>query len=115
MVIESNFVHTKRRPAALHPMGVKHKTYRSLNRKESIMKRIIAAVSFAALVVPAFSFAADTSAPYEKTQFDRMLPNIERAAPAEQASASSGPSSAADANLATGVWAHDHNFISPAE
>lgn len=79
------------------------------------MKRIIAAVSFAALAVPAFAFAADASAPYEKAQFDRMLPDVQVATPAEQASASSGPSSGTDANLATGVWAHDHNFISPAE
>ena len=79
------------------------------------MKRLIAAVSFAALVVPALTFAADTSAPYEKAQFDRMLPNVERATPAERASASSGPSSSADGELATGVWAHDHNFIAPAE
>ena len=71
------------------------------------MKRIITAVSFAALAVPAFAFAADASAPYEKTQFDRMLPDVEVAA--DPARASAGGS------LATGVWAQDHNFISPAE
>lgn len=79
------------------------------------MKRIIAAISFAVLAVPAFAFAADTSAPYEKTQFDRMLPNVENPVAAEQASASAGPSSAASGRLATGAWSHDHNFISPAE
>ena len=39
------------------------------------MKRIIAAAAFAVLAVPAFAFAADTSAPFEKSQFDRTLPN----------------------------------------
>jgi len=78
------------------------------------MKRIIAAVSFAALAVPAFAFAADASAPYEKAQFDRTLPNVEAAVAAEQG-ASAGPSNAAAGGLATGVWAQDHNFISPAE
>lgn len=87
----------------------------NLNQKEPIMKRIIAAVSFAVLAVPAFAFAADASAPYEKTQFDRMLPNIGNAVSAEQADASAGPSSAASGSLATGVWSQDHNFISPAE
>jgi hypothetical protein len=87
----------------------------SLNEKEPTMKRIIAAVSFAVLAVPAFAFAADASAPYEKAQFDRMLPNIESAVPAEQAAASAGSSSAASGSLATGVWSQDHNFISPAE
>lgn len=79
------------------------------------MKRVIAAVSFAALAVPAFAFAADASAPYEKAQFDRTLPNVEAAVAAERAGASAGTSSAAAGNLATGVWAQDHNFISPAE
>lgn len=79
------------------------------------MKRIIAAVSFAALAVPAFAFAADASAPYEKAQFDRMLPNVEAAVATGQSDASAGTSSAAAGNLATGVWAQDHNFVSPAE
>jgi hypothetical protein len=89
---------------------------KSQNAKESIMKRIIAAVSFAALAVPALTFAADTSAPYEKTQFDRMLPSVGNSAAAEQAAdASAGPSGETGKSLATGAWAHDHNFISPAE
>ncbi|MGH8670056.1 MAG: hypothetical protein ACREUH_12560 [Burkholderiales bacterium] len=79
------------------------------------MKRIITAVSFAVLAVPAFAFAADASAPYEKAQFDRMLPNVDNTVAAERADASAGPSSAAGSSLATGVWAQDHNFISPAE
>jgi hypothetical protein len=79
------------------------------------MKHIIAAVSFVALAVPAFAFAADTSAPYEKDQFDRRLPNVQNRVAAEQASASTGQSSAASGSLARGVWSQDHNFISPAE
>ena len=80
------------------------------------MKRLIAAVSFAALVVPALTFAADTSAPYEKAQFDRMLPSVENNVPARQAAdASTGPSRESGESLATGAWAQDHNFISPAE
>ena len=79
------------------------------------MKRIIAAVSFAVLAVPAFAFATDASAPYEKDQFDRTLPNVQDRVAAEPASASTGPSGAASGGLATGVWSHDHNFISPAE
>ena len=64
------------------------------------MKRIIAAVSFAVLAAPAF--AADRSAPYEETQFNRGV-SVEQ-------SASSGSSAAA-----SGVWAQDHNFIAPAQ
>jgi hypothetical protein len=80
------------------------------------MKRIIAAVSFAALAVPALTFAADASAPYEKTQFDRMLPSVENNVPAGQAAdASAGTSGETGESLATGAWAQDHNFISPAE
>ena len=76
------------------------------------MKRIIAVVSFAALAVPAFGFAADVSAPFEKTQFDRTLPSIQNPVAAGQASAGATSSSG---NWANGVWANDHNFIAPAE
>ena len=67
------------------------------------MKRIIAAVSFAVLAAPVF--AAEVSAPFEVTQFDRALPNVTERAD----NASSG------ATLDSGVWAQDHNFISPAQ
>ena len=39
------------------------------------MKRFIAAVSFAVLAVPAF--AAEMGAPFEQTELDRALPQIE--------------------------------------
>lgn len=77
------------------------------------MKRIIAAVSIAALAVPAFAFAAEVSAPYEKSQFDRTLPNVQNPVAAERASA--GPTNAPGGTWANGVWTKDHNFISPAE
>ena len=75
------------------------------------MKRIIAAMSIAALAVPAFAFAAEVSAPYEKTQFDRTLPNVPNPAVGERASA--GPTGALGGTAANGAWANDHNFISP--
>lgn len=93
------------------------------------MKRIIAAVSFAVLAMPAF--AADRGAPFEQTQLDRGFL-------AETANGASAPGSsgAADAratyeqlqidrgvpaytlpHLHSGsdpVWAKDYNFIAPA-
>jgi hypothetical protein len=77
------------------------------------MKRIIAAVSFAALAIPAFAFAAG-SAPYEKDQFDRALPDLQRPSVTAHTRASAGSSAVANANAATGIWAKDHNFIAPA-
>jgi hypothetical protein len=89
------------------------------------MKRIIAAVSFAALVVPAFAFAAEVSPPFEKSQFDRTLPNIQNPVVTERAAAgatsapsertSTGSTSAPSGDWATGVWANDPNFIAPAQ
>jgi hypothetical protein len=51
------------------------------------MKRIIAAVLLASLTVPAL--AADIGAPFEQTQLDRTLPNVQD--PVVTDSASSGP------------------------
>ena len=106
------------------------------------MKRFIAAVSFAVLAVPAF--AAEMGAPFEQTELDRALPQVEisatvyrnvdissrpfeqtqldRALPSISAEhvrvASAGGNTASDASVGsepTGyVWANDHNFISPA-
>jgi hypothetical protein len=64
------------------------------------MKRIIAAVSLAVLAAPVF--AAEIAAPFEQTQFDRVLTNVEQRA-------SAGSTGEA------GVWAHDYNFIAPAQ
>jgi len=85
------------------------------------MKRIIAAAAFAVLAVPAFAFAADTSAPFEKSQFDRTLPNVQIAPVPEQRRASAGSTNTAGSTdatgtgWATGVWANDHHFIAPAQ
>jgi hypothetical protein len=79
------------------------------------MKRIIAAVAFAVLAVPAFAFAAEISAPFEKTQFDRTLPNIQNPPAAEQERASAGATNATGSPWATGAWANDHHFIAPAQ
>jgi hypothetical protein len=77
------------------------------------MKRIIAIVSFAALADPAFAFAADVAAPYEKSQFDRLLPDVHNPLVAERASA--GSTSAPSDGWANGAWADDPNFIAPAK
>ena len=61
------------------------------------MKRIIAAVAFAVLAVPAFAFAADASAR------------------ADEPTASAGPTNAGSSGWATGVWADDPGFIAPAQ
>ena len=64
------------------------------------MKRIIAAVSFAVLTAPVF--AAEVSAPFEQTEFDRAVPGA-------QDNASYG------ATLNSNVWAQDYNFSAPAQ
>ena len=63
------------------------------------MKRLIAVLSLAALSAPAFA------QPYEQTQFDRGIYNVE-----QNASAGSTVSRADNS-----VWASDHNFIAPAQ
>jgi hypothetical protein len=68
------------------------------------MKRIIAAVSFAVLAVPAF--AVEVSAPFEQTQLDRAVPNVQERAD----HASSGSTSAKE-----NIWANDYSFTAPAK
>lgn len=63
------------------------------------MKRILVALSLAALAAPVL--AAEVSVPFEQTQFDRNVQN---------ASASAGATSAKE-----NVWAEDYNFIAPAQ
>ena len=64
------------------------------------MKRLLVAVSLAALAVPAFAVTIDASAPYEQSQIDRLVPNLpERAIPTE---------------TQTNPFANDHNFVAPA-
>ena len=68
------------------------------------MKRIIAAVSLAVLLVPAF--AAAPGAPFEQAQLDRGI--------TAQASANGYAASGASGRAASGsVWEKDHNFIAP--
>ena len=72
------------------------------------MKRIIAAVSFAALAVPAL--AVEHGKPFEQTEVDRALPQVKDPAPADKRSTDSRsqpPSSQSP-------WANDWNFIAPA-
>ena len=108
------------------------------------MKRLIAAVSFAVLAVPAF---AETGKPFEQLDLDRALPEINfppvaqsnvdpRSLPYEQAQvdrilpsfdtgrvhfAAASGSTMSDASSATDAtessqspWANDWNFIAPA-
>lgn len=63
------------------------------------MKRIIAVLSLSLFAAPAFA------QPYEKTQFDRGLYNVEQSASSGQTMTNAGRS----------VWANDHNFIAPAQ
>jgi hypothetical protein len=63
------------------------------------MKRILVALSLAALAAPVF--AAEISAPYEQSQVDRVLPNVQERS----------TSTKTEAN----VWANDNNFIAPAQ
>ena len=72
------------------------------------MKRIIAAVSFAALAAPAF--AAEPGLPYERTQFDRGLLTEQAPAPASSAAGSTSAPTG-KYRLDTGAWANDQNFI----
>jgi hypothetical protein len=71
------------------------------------MKRIIAAVSLAVLAAPVM--AAEVSAPFEQTQFDRALPIVTEE-DVERASAG-----ATGASESENVWAQDYNFIAPAQ
>jgi len=72
------------------------------------MKRIIAAVSFAAFAVPAL--AVEHGKPYEQTEVDRALPQIKTAAPADKRSTESR----AQSHSSQSPWASDWNFIAPA-
>jgi hypothetical protein len=75
------------------------------------MKRLIVAVSFAALAVPTFAAErvaaakAPNAAPYEQQVIDRTLPNIDT-----PRSASAGETGAPHA---VSPWANDFRFIAP--
>ena len=63
------------------------------------MNRILVALSLVALSAP--TFAVETSAPFEQTQFDRILPDH---------GAGSGSS-----RVEGMVWADDYTFDAPAQ
>jgi hypothetical protein len=65
------------------------------------MNRTLLAVSLALLAAPAV--ALEASAPYEQTQIDRQLPNLD------------GQASSGSTRAQAGIWADDHNFIAPAQ
>ena len=74
------------------------------------MKRIIAAVSFAALAVPAL--AVEHGKPFEETELDRQLPQINVPAPADKRTADARSRTSRTAE--SSPWANDWNFIAPA-
>ena len=74
------------------------------------MKRIIAAVSFAALAVPAL--AVEHGKPFEDTELDRQLPQINVLAAADKRAADTRTRS--PRTTETSPWANDWNFIAPA-
>ena len=78
------------------------------------MKRFIAAVSFATLAVPAL--AAEHGKPFEETELDRQLPQINVPAPADKRAADRAADSKTRAPRTTEAspWANDWNFIAPA-
>ncbi|HEY1288052.1 MAG TPA: hypothetical protein VGF58_06965 [Burkholderiales bacterium] len=93
------------------------------------MKRFIIAASLAALAVPAF--AVETGKPFEQTELDRTLPQINIPAPAQRSvdSASlpyeqvqvdrmlptfdTGRANSAVAAGSQSPWANDQTFIAP--
>jgi hypothetical protein len=100
------------------------------------VKRLIAAVSFAALAVPAF--AVEVRLPYSQDQVDRALPNIsvpagdattarfgapydqnliDRALPNvdERRASSSGNTADRGSAVPVSPWANDYHFIAPAQ
>ena len=67
------------------------------------MKRTLVALSLAVLAIPAF--AVETSAPYEQSQVDRVLPNV-----TQKVDRASSGSTQKEGNS---PWASDWNFIAP--
>jgi hypothetical protein len=78
------------------------------------MKRLIATISFAALAVPAL--AVEHGKPFEETELDRQLPQINVPAPADKRAADRTADSRTRTSRTTEAspWANDWNFIAPA-
>jgi hypothetical protein len=75
------------------------------------MKRIIAVVSFAALALPAL--AVEHGKPFEDTELDRQLPQVNVPAPADKRTAADTKTRASRTSESS-PWANDWNFIAPA-
>lgn len=93
------------------------------------MKRLIVAAALAALAVPAF--AVETGKPFEQTELDRALPQINVPAPAQRSvdsaslpyeqaqvdrmlpSFDTGRTDTTVAGSSRSPWANDWNFIAP--
>jgi hypothetical protein len=77
------------------------------------MKRILVAVSFAVLAVPAL--AAEHGRPFEQTQLDRVLPSLgqDKLYVAEMAGDIRSDRSISTDMGAESPFANDHNFVSP--
>ncbi|HEY7239642.1 MAG TPA: hypothetical protein VH600_10765 [Burkholderiales bacterium] len=69
------------------------------------MKRLILAAALAALTVPAF--AVEVGKPFEQTELDRTLPQVNIPAPAQRTLDNASAT-------AKSPWANDWNFIAPA-
>lgn len=85
-------------------------TYEEIVMKALSLKTVGLAFSLAVTSV----YAADGGTPFEQTQLDRVLPNVQSAVATSPASggASAVSSSAA---LANGAWATNPSFIAPAQ
>jgi hypothetical protein len=75
------------------------------------MKRILAVVSFAVIAGPAF--AAEVSAPFEQTEFDRHLPDVQVNTDRANTARANTDRASSGATTAKGPWADDYNFIAP--
>jgi hypothetical protein len=70
-------------------------------------------IALALTLAAASAFGAETGAPFEQTQLDRTAPNVPQRVISQPSSG--GASGAASRVLASGVWATDHNFVSPSK
>lgn len=75
------------------------------------MKRIITAISFAALALPAF--ADDRGAPYDQSLIDRGIPAPTLSHNRASSGASGSVTDATASFWATGPWANDYAFTAP--
>lgn len=83
-----------------------------------ILRTILLAVALS--TTGAFAASGDQtpgsrgSAPFEQTQFDRTLPNVQGPVLTTSTTVVAAPATSGSSASAN-VWAHDHNFIAPAQ